>query len=424
MTENFSELLKNSQVGESKIRFGQKVKARIVGFDDSSVFFDIGAKIDAYVEKSELCDEDGKFLNHIGDELDLYVVANKESEIRLSKALGGDGGYQLIRDAFERGIPVNGKVRGQIKGGYEISVMGKRAFCPGSQIDIKKVENTADYIGSTFSFKVMTFEEKGRNIVVSRHPILYEEQKAAMEKFIEEISKTDVITGKVTKVTNFGAFVEIKGNLEGLIHVSELCWGHVNHASEVIKPGDVVTAKVLKVEPGENRKPPRISLSMKQLAVHPWASVDKTYKVGDKVKGKVTRCTDFGAFIELSPGVEGLVHISELSAETRVKKTTEIVNPGDVVEVVVMGIDMNNKRMSLSLKEINREAVEAARSAERERVRSERDSERAARGEADRAAVAEENSWRKFTRVGDDDGDDEDENPFSKLKGKFNASKK
>jgi len=422
MTENFSELLENSKITEKKVRFGTKVQGKIVGFDDSSVFFDIGAKIDAYVEKMELSDENGKFNHKIGEEMELYVVSNKESEIRLSKALGGDGGFNLIKDAFERNIPVSGKVKGVIKGGFEVSVMGKRSFCPFSQIDIKKVERPEDHIGCVYNFKVTTFEEKGKNVVVSRQAILQEEQKAVIEKLMAELEKVDVITGKVTKVTNFGAFVEIKGGLEGLVHISEIAWTHVTHASEILKPGDVVTAKILKIEPGENRKPPRISMSIKQLLAHPWLSVEKLVKVGDKIKGKVTRCVDFGAFIEVFPGIEGLAHISELSAEKRVNKTSEILAPGDIVEVVVMGIDLEKKKMSLSIKEINREAVEAARSAEREQRNAERDQKNAEWAEQKKAVVKDENDWRNFSVVGDASVD-EDENPFSKLKGKFGGKK-
>ncbi|HOD41400.1 MAG TPA: S1 RNA-binding domain-containing protein, partial [Candidatus Wallbacteria bacterium] len=315
MTENFADLFEKSTVSKQKIHYGMKVNAKIVGMDESSVFVDIGAKTDGYVEKAELIDGNGNFNYKIGDYIELYIVTNKESELKLSRALSGDGSYNVIKDAFDRKITVSGKVKSLNKGGYEVTVMGKRAFCPISQMDIKKIDTPEKYVGSVFNFKVSSFEEEKKNIVLSRRPVLEQEQKEAIDKLIASLKEVDVISGKVTKVSEIGAFIDLGSQLEGMIHVSELAWTRVAHASEVVKPGDIVTAKVLKVEHAEGKRFPRISLSLKQLSLHPWESVASRVKQGDVIKGKVTRCADFGAFVELFPGVEGLIHISEITGE-------------------------------------------------------------------------------------------------------------
>jgi len=410
MSENFADLFKDSQVSKQKIHYGMKVNAKIVGIDESSVFVDIGAKIDGYIEKTELIDVNGNFEYKIGDYIELYVVANKESEIRLSRALSGDASFNVVKDACERNITVSGKVKSAIKGGFEVIVMGKRAFCPISQIDMKKVENPEQYVGSVFNFKIKTFEEDSKNIIVSRQPILQQEQKEAIDKLVAQLKEVDVITGKVTKVSDIGAFVDLGSQLEGLIHISEISWTRINHASEVLKPGDLVTAKVLKVEHLENKRFPRISLSLNQLSLHPWDALGSKIKTGDVVKGKVTRCADFGAFVELLPGVEGLVHISEITGEKRIKKVTEIINTGDLVDAVVINVDCEQKRISLSIKALHKkdETPEVASETKPRRERS--------------VSASDENDWRKFSKIetpGDDD--DEDENPFSALRGKLNS---
>lgn len=413
MTENFADLFEKSTVSRQKIHYGMKVNAKIVGMDESSVFVDIGAKTDGYVEKAELIDTNGNFNYKIGDYIELYVVTNKESELKLSRALSGDGSYGVIKDAFERNITVSGKVKSLNKGGFEVTVMGKRAFCPISQMDVRKIENGEQYVGSVFNFKVSSFEEEKKNIVLTRRPILEQEQKEAIDKLIASLKEVDIISGKVTKVSEIGAFVDLGSQLEGLIHVSELAWTRVAHASEIVKPGDIVTAKVLKVEHAEGKRFPRISLSLKQLSTHPWESVASRVKQGDIVKGKVTRCADFGAFVEIFPGVEGLVHISEITGEKRIKKVNEVINSGDMVEAIVLAVDLDQKRISLSIKELQKKNApepepkqEAASAEAKKRPRAE----------------ADEDNWRNFSKIeAEPDEDDEEENPFRALKKNFNA---
>ena len=402
--ENFAELFTKSeaQKAKNKIQHGVKMSVKILGFDDSSVFVDLGSKTDGYINKEELLDVNGNFNYKTGDELEVYVVAVTESEIRLSRALGGDAGIGALKDAFEREIPVSGKVKSLVKGGFEISLMGRRAFCPISQIDVKKVEKGEEYIGNAYNFKIIKFEEKGKNIVLSRSAILAAEQKDVLDRLIKDLQKTDSITGKITKVNNVGAFMEISNGLEGLIHISELSWGRVEHASSLLNPGDIVTAKVLKIEPpAEGKRYPRISLSLKQLQKHPWSSLDSKIKVGEKVSGRITRCTDFGAFVEIMPGVEGLIHISELGADHRLKNASEVVSTGNLVEVMIIGIDPENKRLSLSLKALKLKDENAKTGSSK---------------------TIDEDDWRNFSRVGEENAVDDD-NPFKKLAKKLNDKK-
>ncbi|MEZ7891071.1 MAG: S1 RNA-binding domain-containing protein [Candidatus Wallbacteria bacterium] len=401
--ENFAELFTQSEAKKTKnkIQHGAKMLVKILGFDESSVFVDLGAKTDGYINREELLDVNGNFNYKTGDELEVYVVAVTESEIRLSRALGGDAGVSALKDAFERGIPVSGKVKSLIKGGFEISLMGRRAFCPINHIDVKKVEKGEEYVGNTYNFKIIKFEEKGKNIVLSRSAILEAEQKIALDKVIKGLQKTDSITGKITKVNNIGAFMEIAEGLEGLIHISELSWGRLEHASSFINPGDIVTAKVLKIEPpAEGKRYPRISLSLKQLQKHPWSALESKIKVGEKISGRVTRCTDFGAFVEVMPGVEGLIHISELGADHRLKNASEVLSTGNLIEVMIIGIDPENKKLSLSLKAL-KQKEETSKAAPK---------------------AGDEDDWRNFSKVGDDNGADDD-NPFKKLAKKMNDKK-
>lgn len=415
MTENFAELFEQSSVTKQKIHYGMKVNAKIVGMDESSVFVDIGAKTDGYVDRAELIDHEGNFNYKIGDFIELYIVTNKESELKLSRALSGDGSYSVIKDAFERKITVSGKVKSLNKGGFEVGVMGKRAFCPISQMDVRKIENPEQYVGGTFNFKVSSFEEEKKNIVLTRRPILEQEQKEAIDKLVASLKEVDVISGKVTKVSEIGAFIDLGSSLEGLIHVSELAWTRVAHASEVVSPGDIVTAKVLKVEHAEGKRFPRISLSLKQLSTHPWEAAASRVKQGDVLKGKVTRCADFGAFVEIFPGVEGLVHISEITGEKRIKKVNEIINTGDIVEAIVLAVDLDKKRISLSIKGLQAKNEPEAPEPKQDAVSAEPRKRKPAGDDQD--------NWRNYTKIEaePDEEDDEDENPFRALKKKINS---
>ncbi len=350
--EQFADLFASYEAGGGEdLQVGDRIEGEIISIGMDTVFINTGAKIDGAVDKAELLDGEGAFPYQVGDLLTLYVVGADETEIRLSRAISGIGGLNLLMDAHEKGVPVEGKVTATCKGGFHVDVLKRRAFCPVSQMDTRYVEDPSAYVGQTFEFLVTRLEEKGRNIVVSRQALLKKEQQRQQEAFFETVSVGDTVTGVVTNLMPYGAFVELAPGLEGMVHVSELSWSRIGHPEEVVGPGDRISVKLLDVKPAEKTENWKISLSKKAAEADPWETVADRFQVGGRVRGKVTRCAEFGAFVELSPGIEGLVHISELSYERRVHRVEDEVRPGESVEVMVKGIDLENRRISLSIRD-------------------------------------------------------------------------
>jgi small subunit ribosomal protein S1 len=350
--ESFADLLESYSAGmNDNIRVGDKIRGRIISIGANNVFVDTGTKADGVVEKSELLDEHGQLTLVEGDELDLYVVTADESEIRLSKAISGIGGVTLLRDAWEQHIPVEGKVVAAIKGGFQVEVIKQRAFCPISQMDLTYVEDPEVYLGQTFTFLINRFEERGRNIVVSRRDILQKEMEASRKAFMAQLDAEAVFEGTVVRIMPFGAFVSLAPGVEGLVHISELSWSRLDTPEQAVEVGDRLQVKILGIKDGDKPGTKKISLSVKQAMGDPWTDAPNRIRVGDKLMGKVTRCTNFGAFIELVPGIEGLVHISEMSYTRRVMRTEEVVVPGDQIMVMVKEVDLDRKRISLSIKD-------------------------------------------------------------------------
>ncbi|MCK5164670.1 MAG: S1 RNA-binding domain-containing protein, partial [Desulfobacula sp.] len=230
---------------------GDMVEGEIISIGSNRVYIDTGTKSDGVVEKAELLDENNEFLFKIGDKVKLYVVSLSESEIILSKAISGAGKATMLKDASQNGTPVEGKVTGVIKGGFSVDILGKRAFCPVSQIDVKYVENQEEYVGQTHNFLITLFEEGGRNIVVSRRDLLNEEIKEKQKAFLKKVKEGDTVQGTITKLMPYGAFIELIPGVEGMAHISELSWSRIEKPEEVIQPGDVVNVKLLKIEPAD-----------------------------------------------------------------------------------------------------------------------------------------------------------------------------
>ncbi|MDL2270071.1 30S ribosomal protein S1 [Desulfosarcina sp. OttesenSCG-928-G17] len=349
--ENFAELLEAYSAGmNDAIQVGDQIRGRIIAISDQSVFVDTGTKVDGVVEKNELLDEEGNLPFSEGDELDLYVVAHNESEIRLSKAISGAAGAQILQDAWSQKIPVEGKVVAAIKGGFQVEIAKRRAFCPISQMDVVHVDDPAPYVDQTFSFLIKRFEESGRNIVVSRRELLQKEIDASRKAFMDALEPDAVLEGTVTRMMPFGVFVRLAPGVEGLVHISELSWSRLDTPDQAVAVGDTLQVRVLDIKPGQKSDTPKISLSAKQVMGDPWADAFQKVQVGATLPGKITRCAPFGAFVELFPGIEGLVHISEMSYTRRVMRAEEVVSPGDAVMVVVKSIEPDRKRISLSLK--------------------------------------------------------------------------
>jgi small subunit ribosomal protein S1 len=351
-SEDFGALLEayGGDIGGS-VQVGDKINGKIIAIGSESVFVDTGTKIDGVVDKKELLDDKGLLTCGVGDRIELFIIAADEGEIRLSRALSGIGSLQLLTDAFRNRIPVEGRVTEICRGGFRVTVMQRTAFCPISQMDVKFVDTPENFVGETLLFMITQFEDKGRNIVLSRRKILENEQQKAREDFFTTLTTGVVLTGTVTRLMPYGAFVELIPGLEGMVHISELSWSRVEKPEETVRPGDRVQVKVLSIDTQEGSPREKISLSVKQVTGDPWADVLDKFQPGDIVKGKVTRCVPFGAFVEIAPGIEGLVHISEMSFVKRVQTPSDIVTPGESVTVMVKTIDGENRRVSLSIRD-------------------------------------------------------------------------
>ena len=351
--ENFAEMLEAYSSGNREgLTIGDRVKGKVISIGRESVFLDTGTKIDGVVDLAEFLDKNQELTCKVGDVIELYVISSNGHEIRLSRGLSGQRDADLIEEAFRNAVPVDGKVKEECKGGFRIELMGKRAFCPISQIDIKYVEKPAEYVGETFPFIITEYEEGGKNIIVSRRDILKKEQEIKKKEFLAGLAVGREIEGTVTKLMPYGAFVELTPGVEGMIHISEISWSRTEKAEEVLKAGDTVLVKILDIQEGKSGKDMKLSLSLKQMTGDPWADVSTKYHIGDKIKGKVTRCAKFGVFVEIVPGLEGLVHISQMSYTKRVLRPEDEVDPGEIVDVVINEIDPEKKRISLSIRDV------------------------------------------------------------------------
>lgn len=348
---SFADLLESYSTQITRhVAVGDKISGRIISIGKESVFIDTGTQMDGMVNRSDLLNADGEFPYSVGDVLDLFVVSVTEDEIRLSKAISGSGENTVLLEAYRSAIPVTGKVMGVIKGGFHVDIHHTRAFCPVSQMDTAYVENPEIYVGRTFDFLIRQYEERGRNIVVSRRELLKQEIDSNKRAFLEQLTVGGVYTGKVARLMPYGAFVELIPGLTGLVPISEISWSHIDKPEDVLKVDDtlqvVVTAIQTKAE-GD----PKIGLSVKQVLENPWSLVSEQFHVGDRVKGKIVRLAPFGAFVELAPGIDGLVHLSEISYKRRVNRPEDILQTGEQVYVLIKEIDVLKKRISLSIKE-------------------------------------------------------------------------
>ena len=346
LNQDFAALLADAG-GLAEFKIGDAVRGTIVSITQDAAFIDVGGKSEAYLERRELLDAKGELTLQVGDELTAQVVALEGEGLRLSRgALKAREVSQLLEEAAANKLPVEGKVVGHNQGGLEIRLGGRRAFCPRSQVARDFSEDLESHVGRTYRFIVTRFDPTGRKLVVSRRMVQEAEAKelAVETRGILEIGA--VVDGTVRKVMEFGVFVDL-GGLDGLVHISEISWSRVEHPKEVVKQGQTVRVKVLKIDSGRDR----ISLSMKQAEAGPWEGAAEQFEVGQTYKGKVTRLADFGAFVELAPGLEGLVHVSELDWKRRVNHPREVVQEGQEVEVSLLELNVSRKRLSLSVKQ-------------------------------------------------------------------------
>ncbi len=328
---------------------GEKIKAEVLVVGKEEIFVSTGTASDGIVTRRDLASAEGALDLKVGDVLDLYVTQVRGTQVYLSPKPTSKNLADDLEDAYKMRLPVEGRVAEVVKGGFRVSVHGKLAFCPISQMDVKRIETPEEYIGQRFEFRITQINEDGRNVIVSRRKHLDEQRGASQGTFLEEHPEGSIVNARITRIEKFGAFAEVAPGVEGLIHISELSWSRVENPHDVLQMGQDVHVKVLKTETVEGRL--KISLSMKQSQAEPWEHMPSSLKEGQIVEGKVTRCMKFGAFVELSPGIEGLIPLSEMSYTKRVMRSDELVKEGDRIAVKINEINAGAKRISLSLKD-------------------------------------------------------------------------
>ncbi len=346
--QSFAELFEESTKHREK-RFspGDVVSGKVIKVGKENVFIDLGGKSEGTADLQEFRDEEGNLKVKEGDRVELKVVSVRKG-IQLSRSIKARGAeaLEMLQDAQRNQIPVEGRVAAVNRGGFDIDLSGLRAFCPISQIDLAYCEKPEEHLNARYQFRITDIAEKGRNIVVSRRALLQEEQEKKAQETLARIQPGIELEGKVTRLADFGAFVDI-GGIEGMVHVSEVSHARLKHPSEAVSPGQIVRVKVLKMEPDKKGRQ-KIALSMKALEPEIW-EIGFPFKEGDVISGKVTRLMDFGAFVEVAPGVEGLVHISEIGYE-KIPHPSRVLQEGQPVDVHVQKIDFENRRLSLSIK--------------------------------------------------------------------------
>ncbi|MBQ9452459.1 MAG: 30S ribosomal protein S1 [Desulfovibrio sp.] len=347
--EDFAAMLAAHEAVAPSLQQGQKVTGTVISIAGDNVFVDVGFKLDGIMDRKDILDAEGKESVVVGDSVEAWVVGVSSGEIRLSRSMSGSG-IAALEDARDAALPVDGRITNVCKGGYTVDVMGKAAFCPGSQIGIYGVDDPTSLIGRCLQFLIIRVENHGRNVVVSHRALLEREHKENLEKVLEQIKPGDNVEGKITRIAPFGVFVELAPSVEGMIHLSELSWSHVTNVDAAVSMGEVVRVKVLAIDRDAKGRV-RISLSRKQAEGDPWEHVGDHLVAGSVVQGKVVRLVPFGAFVELLPGVEGLAHISELSWAKHITKPEDVLNVGENLTVKIKDIDLQTRRISLSVRD-------------------------------------------------------------------------
>ncbi len=354
---SFAEMFEQSGTENKRwLEPGQKLTGKILKIGNEFIFMDTGQKGEGVIERKEFLDLDGTITVKEGDEISAYFLSSSHGEMRFTTRIGGGasgGGFAQLEQAWQAGVPVEGVVEKEIKGGYEIKLGASRAFCPYSQIALRRVESPEALIGTRLTFRISEYAENGRNIIVSRRALLEEEQRRLKEEAQAGISEGMTVTGTVTSVQDYGAFIDI-GGLEGLIPVSEIAWSRVKDVREVLSIGQVLKVVVKSIDTAKDR----ISLSIKDTLADPWEQVLEKFPEGSFHTGTVARLDTFGAFVTISDGVDGLLHISKLGSGKRINHPREIVKEGEQIEVKIESIDRANRRISLALAGPARAAAE------------------------------------------------------------------
>ena len=363
--KSFAEFLAENPLEKEWLQPGQKVQARIVKISPEWVFIDLGGKSEGYLDRKEYLDSEGNLTVKEGDTVNVFFLSSRNNEKLFTCKIGrGDAAKAYLEDAWHNGIPVEGKISKETKGGLEVIIAGDvRAFCPFSQTGLAKGENIAEYIGKTLPFKIMEYAEQGRNVIISHREIMQEEKAKQKEGMKEVLKEGMIVTGKVISLHNFGAFVDI-GGIHGLLPLSEIGWDRTAEINSLLAVGDVLSLSILKLDWDADK----ITLSLKANLADPWTNIEKNFSKGACFTGRVSSLTNFGAFITLEAGVEGLVHISKLAKGKRIKHANEILTKGQSIEVRIEAIDTEKKRISLTLAGGDGEGEKTAGPGEEEKV--------------------------------------------------------
>ncbi|ELV6571800.1 30S ribosomal protein S1 [Salmonella enterica] len=348
MTESFAQLFEES-LKEIETRPGSIVRGVVVAIDKDVVLVDAGLKSESAIPAEQFKNAQGELEIQVGDEVDVALDAVEdgfgETLLSREKAKRHEA-WITLEKAYEDAETVTGVINGKVKGGFTVELNGIRAFLPGSLVDVRPVRDTLHLEGKELEFKVIKLDQKRNNVVVSRRAVIESENSAERDQLLENLQEGMEVKGIVKNLTDYGAFVDL-GGVDGLLHITDMAWKRVKHPSEIVNVGDEINVKVLKFD----RERTRVSLGLKQLGEDPWVAIAKRYPEGTKLTGRVTNLTDYGCFVEIEEGVEGLVHVSEMDWTNKNIHPSKVVNVGDVVEVMVLDIDEERRRISLGLKQ-------------------------------------------------------------------------
>jgi small subunit ribosomal protein S1 len=374
--DDFAALFEASQQTR-RIKNGQSIEGTIVAIGSEVAFVNVGGKGEATIQVAELKNDDGVLQFAVGDRIQATVMLTPDGLTLSRKLQRGAASSAQIEDAFRAGLPVEGKVDKAVKAGFEVRVAGLRAFCPNSQIDIARDTDPASHIGRVYTFKIVDYSEGGQKFVVSRRALLEQDQAARAIEVRKSIEIGSVITGRVVSVRDFGAFIDLGGGVQGLLHVSEMGWSRTTDPSQFVKPGEEITVKVLRIDDD------KIALGLKQLSDDPWSTVSSTFSVGQVVQGRVTRLAEFGAFVELADGIEGLAHASSFGQPGGQSGGrpggragwAKSVKTGMVAPFEILSIDPVKKRIGVAIVEpgAGKSRATAAKAAEAEEAADVRD---------------------------------------------------
>lgn len=328
---------------------GNILKGKVIDVRETTVIVDVGMKSEGVVNISEFATRDGQIKVSVGDEVEVMVLGtDKESSLLLlsKKRVDHMRAWERVRKGLDQGVPVEGYVVSEVKGGFIVDI-GINAFLPLSQVDIKPLKNPSSFIGRYLKFKVLRADEKKASVILSRRALLEEERDKRRKDFFKNVKEGQVLYGVVKNITDYGAFVDL-GGVDGFLYINDITWGRIQHPRQFLKIGDEVKVKVLSID-AEKMK---VSVGMKQLKPDPWLTVAEKYPVGTKVKGKIVNIVSYGAFVEIEPGVEGLLHVNDMSWEKRAKKPEDVLRKGEVIDLVVIDVDAEKRRIALGLKQL------------------------------------------------------------------------